>query len=194
MSAADFQRDPQWEQHYKTAFHKLTGLLPTQENIITAYRLRDALGADLADAIWGVFLGLQFHLQLYQQIPAEIVSAYNEIVAATERSGSPVGNADAEARFAALTERAKGLVTMLEGSVRDVTEASNALRHERAQQNAAPKRAEEAPRNAVAAERARWVGYAVSFFVGVVLTAVLLTTYAHSAQPVPVNQAAARHR
>jgi|GEM_PF-4040679 hypothetical protein len=61
-----------FNEQYDNAFEKLLGRLPTIEERERAYRLRDILGADLTEATWGIFVGLQYHLVLYEQIPEQI--------------------------------------------------------------------------------------------------------------------------
>lgn len=66
--------DAAFERTYSSAFGKLLGRLPTAEERERAYRLRELLGADLTEATWGVFLALDYHVSLYEEIPDKIKS------------------------------------------------------------------------------------------------------------------------
>ncbi len=58
-----------------SAFHRLLGRTPTQEEQVRLYRVKDALGLDANDSLWLILIALDYHRTLYEEIPKQLAGA-----------------------------------------------------------------------------------------------------------------------
>ena len=63
----------------ETAFQKLTGRTPTQADRERLHRVKDALGLADNDALWSLFIALNYHQSLYEQIPSRIAKLLEQV-------------------------------------------------------------------------------------------------------------------
>jgi len=56
------------------AFERLLKRQPSEAEKVRLFELKDALGLAPDDALWLMFLGLQYHQSIYEEIPARISS------------------------------------------------------------------------------------------------------------------------
>ena len=61
------------------SFARLLGRQPTDAERQQLYRVKDALGLDISDALWQVLFVLQFYQTQYEKMPAEIARVVDEV-------------------------------------------------------------------------------------------------------------------
>ena len=83
------------------SFARLLGRQPTDAERQQLYRVKDALGLDISDALWQVLFVLQFYQTQYEKMPAEIARVVDEVT-----TGAKVA-AQAEAHAAMQTVKAE---------------------------------------------------------------------------------------
>lgn len=86
-----------------TAFQKLFARAPTDEERLTLYRTKDTLGLRDDDSLWLIFIALQYHHKLYDEIPERIRAVTKEAVAAAKAAAEVEARAAASEAQAAMT-------------------------------------------------------------------------------------------
>jgi hypothetical protein len=98
-SAGRAKTPPPWprsrDKDLDSAFERLVGDRPTDEDRATLYRLRDRLGIGPNDALWTVLFALQHYYSLYERFPAMIRAAAETLLVEC-KTGTDQARAGAE--------------------------------------------------------------------------------------------------
>jgi hypothetical protein len=62
----------------KKPFEILHDRLPTDAEKLNLYKIKDALKLPTDDTLWGIFIALDYHKDLYEKIPEKIMEAHKE--------------------------------------------------------------------------------------------------------------------
>lgn len=68
-----------------TAFEQLNIDIQHDKTKLDLYKIKDQLGISEDDAVWAIFVALQQHLKLYDEIPGKISDSAKKTVAITDR-------------------------------------------------------------------------------------------------------------
>ena len=74
-------------------FARVLGRQPSARERERLHRLRDELGIKANDALWIVLIGLQYHLTLFEAIPARIEQATQKALSRVRRTVQMTGAA-----------------------------------------------------------------------------------------------------
>lgn len=108
----------------KTAFEKLIGQTPTDEEVAALYRTQQVLELNNDDPIWLILIALQYYLRLYNDIPKSIIEAQESALkTVTQTADLIIENNIAQAQ--------KEMVNVVEKTAREV--AYNISRKQMAQ-------------------------------------------------------------
>lgn len=97
------------------SFAKLLGRQPSDEEIQTLYRVKDALNLKNNDALWLVLIALQYYQWEYEKIPKEITRSAKYVLSDIKATADAAVKASAEAAKADL---AKAVATAAQKAAR----------------------------------------------------------------------------
>jgi hypothetical protein len=140
------------ESDLASAFQKLVGRAATDEEKRQLYRVKEALDIRDTDAVWLIFMALQYHVSLYRAMPAEITNGCREVLANAE--------AASEAIVAKLKAAGAAQVSVLEAKTKELSAKAKGSHEEtqRALTEAVREGVVASARDAARAEKWKWGG------------------------------------
>ena len=100
----------------ESAFQRLTGRKPTDEDRQRLYRAKDALDLGDDDALWLLLIALDYHQTLYEEIPSRIEVTVRALLDETEETAREKLAAEAKQALRTLTEQVAATVKAVAGN------------------------------------------------------------------------------
>lgn len=72
-------------------FSRLAGRVPTFKEHLRLLQIKESLQLADDDAVWAIFVGLQYHLTLYESIPQDIKKLKDELLREIEKTAQKIG-------------------------------------------------------------------------------------------------------